>query len=252
MDSWATTNANDATAFVRCANFAGTLVDAVFDILWVGSKTLPGANAFFWNPNAGASNTGNNLYYFSSTSTAPTLTRLSAGQYQFDMGTGNIGRSTALVAAYQGTRACPLQSWNTTTSAILVNCYTPLSSSQVDNLATVLLLSQGRTGKRWGFLQIENASAALNVTQTANTATQNQSNGLATTYSRIATGRYRIRFTGLAATFKESMFVTGIGLSHCQPITWVNDTGDILADVQCFSIITGVAADTKLAVFFVE
>ena len=251
--AWANLNAVDAVVQVACANMAGTPTNNSFDLLFVGSKSLPAANAFFLNPTGTASSTGNALYSYSSTTTNPSQTRLGAGQYQFDMGTGAIGRSTVLVSPYGGTRACSLQSWNTMTSAVLVNCITPMSITTGDNQASVLLATQGRAGKRWGFVQIENESAALNTVQTPNTATQNQSNGLVTTYSRTGAGSYMIRFPGLAVKpEKENLFVTAIGANHCQQITFVNDGADIVALVQCFSLATGLPANAGLTVFLVE
>lgn len=252
--NWSDAIANLAVN-VACTGLDGAPVDSRFTIAVIGSNTLSGSHGFAWgaSPNGGAINAS---YAFSSAAGATTHTRIAAGRYVMDFPIGPLTRSVPLVTSYAGLTHCHVEAWARATGDVTVRCTAANATVPVDAQHTVLLASAGRAGKRWGFVHADQSTAPIGTSYAPDPLSSGQSNGQAPTVTRLAVGRYAVRFTGLgSATFRETALVSAYGSAApgpCQIDGWDPVGGAVEVQVRCWSFATGLLADAEFVLLLLE
>ncbi|HEX4932876.1 MAG TPA: hypothetical protein VFV33_06845, partial [Gemmatimonadaceae bacterium] len=127
-----------------------------------------------------------------------------------------------------------------------------------DSRFSLLMLEQGRAGKRFGFAWSNEPAPPLGGAYVPSLEHQRTSSGQAVRIRRTATGSYVVSFPGLArvgdATETVHVSPYGGGLFTCQVQGWGNgsDGSSLDATVRCWNRGSGAPADTYFTILVLE
>lgn len=244
----------DLRVDVGCHALDGTVADSRFTVAVIGSGTLGGSYAFGWNndPNGGLFD----LFTYATAEGASVATRTALGRYVVDFPIAGLTRSTAITTATSAARYCHPTSWGMGNGTVRTRCVNADGTTDADASFTALLASAGRPSRRWGFVWNDALEAATGTPYSPSAEYREQSNGGTTSVTRTSTGRYDVRFAGLAAaTNRETVLVSPWGSDSAGPCVvtgWNADGSDLLVSVACWSFATRANENARFSLLVLE
>ncbi len=251
-------NGQDLDVSVSCYTFGGANVDARFSVLVVGSRSLPSRLGFTVAGSAASQFAPEPSNTFSSFADGVAISRSTAGSYLVQMnGAPTATPQNYFVSTYGGAPdLCKVSSWNKGVWASVI-CYAP-SGALADARFSLLMLENGRQGKRFGFAWSNEPATPLGGTYTPSMPYQRTSSGEPVRITHQATGSYLVSFPGLAKVENrpETVHVSpyGGGLFTCQVQGWSNSAegSSLDATVRCWNRANGDPADTYFTILVLE
>ena len=253
----------DLRAQVTCfAIGSGAPTNSQFNILVIGSGALPTANAFFYHWSGTGNAQASSPFSYSSQVLSQFGTRNSIGRYSVEMGLINPGTTVAFVSpmvsqSLSSSTSCHAENW--VNAAATVNVYCTLANAPVlvNAIFTVLQVTGGRAGTRWGFAFNDVAANPIGAGYLPSPSNQRQSNGGQITITRTGTGDYEVRFSNLARTLpsqRETFMVGawGAAAQTCQVMDWLEAGGHVTAYIRCRNLATGAQENASFAILMIE
>ena len=250
-------NERDLDVSVSCYDFGGDRRDSRFNVLVVGSNSLPSRLGFTV---AGGTGTlaPDAARTFESSEGEIAINRSVPGSYLVQWNAPATGNPQNYLVSTLGGPAdmCRVSSWNATTWANVI-CYGPAGSLR-DARFSLLLVEQGRAEKRFAFALADRPSAPVGESYQPSAASQRSSSGSPVRVTRQGTGVYQVSFPGLAKTGvrPETVHVSpyGGGAGSCQVQGWSNGADDTSLEtlVRCWNRATGLAADAYFTILVLE
>jgi hypothetical protein len=244
----------DLEVRVRCVDAAGAPKNTKFTILVVGHNSLQGRSGFAWaNEPSSPSYIPTTLY---SWTTAPDLigiSRFGPGRYIVDLKLprprGGLPENYFVTTFGDPNDMCKIISWDANAT---VFCYDK-SGVYTDAYYDILLVEQGRPGRRLGFAWANQQAVGSYFPS----AQYRRNSSLGSVFiTRSGTGRYSVRFEGLvrAPGRTETVQVSSYGAfyTYCTVVNWYNTfPSDMLVNVECRDRL-GALADSRYTVLLIE
>lgn len=251
-------NGRDLDVSVSCYTFAGANADVRFSVLVVGSHSLPSHLGFTVSGDAAAHYAPEPGNTYSSFDGNVGISRSTAGSYLVQLnGQADPTPQSYFVSTYGGASdLCKVSSWNGDVWASVI-CYAP-SGALADARFSLLMLENGRAGKRFGFAWSNEPATTLGGSYTPSVEHQHTSSGQPVRITHSAVGTYVVSFPGLAkvGNAPETVHVSpyGGGLFTCQVQGWVNggNGASLDATVRCWNRGDGTPADTYFTILVLE
>lgn len=251
-------NLADLEVYVRCVDLAGDPVDARFNVLVLGSSTLPAPSAFFLVTRPVGVSAGQPPWRYTSAGGTQGSSSSTIGSVLVTLGVPTMAASGILVSSTPDPGTCAPATWSLAPATIDLRCREIPGNTPFALAASVAMFERGRTGQRWAFAWSENAAPAIGAPYSPVAAHQRQSNGQSVAVTRTATGTYAVRFPGLArpAGGSDIVMVTAVGAATtgwCSVGTWGNNGADLTATVRCRDAMTGgLLADQQFAIVLLQ
>ncbi|MGQ0647087.1 MAG: hypothetical protein ACT4P7_05920 [Gemmatimonadaceae bacterium] len=246
--------ANDLDVRVQCADVVGNPLDSRFTVLLVANGALPGRSGFAWaNQPASALYIPSASYAYTSANDTIKIRRFAVGNYNVDLRLPRpIGGlpENYFVTAYGSPRTlCKVGSWGSTASVL---CYVT-TAAPIDVRYDVLLVEQGRPGRRLGFAWADQPSSAAYF---PSASYRRNTSGGSIHITRSAMGTYAVLFRVLqklpGATETVQVSSYGAGFSSCIVVSWGNVAPtDLRVNVECRNN-AGALADSRYQVMVIE
>jgi hypothetical protein len=251
-------NQRDMHAHVACYLGSGAPVDSRFTVLVVGARSLPGRHGFASVSSIAPEATATAaLNTWSSSGQAVAVDRSAPGSYLVHL---NAPRTTFPENYFISTVGgapdlCKVSSWNQGDWASVV-CYSA-AGAHTDARFTLLMLEEGRPGKRFGFAWANDPTAPIDQPYAPPATYQRSSAGIPARVTRTGIGEYSVEFPGLANGGASAEIVQvspfGAGLTTCQLQGWTEDSGATLrAQVRCWNRASNVREDGQFTVLVLE
>lgn len=245
---------NNLDVRVQCADVVGNPLDSRFTILLVGNGALAGRSGFAWaNQPSSALYVPSTSYSFTSAADTIRIRRFGVGSYNADLRlprpAGGLPENY-FVTAYGSPRTlCKVGSWGASANIL---CYLT-NGAPVDARYDVLLVEQGRTGRRLGFAWADQPASP---SYFPNVLWRRNSSGGSILITRSAAGRYSVLFRGLRKLpgAKETVQVSsyGAGFTSCTVVNWGNVApSDLRVNVECRNS-AGAFVDSRYQVMVIE
>jgi hypothetical protein len=261
IEEWGNaSNGRDLDATVACFLGHSAPVDSRFTILVVGARALPGRHGFAVLPvstGAGAGAAATLLNSYSSSGQPVAVNRSAPGSYLVHLNAPRTSfpENYFISTVGDATDLCKVSSWNQGEWASVV-CYAP-SGAHVDARFSLLMLEEGRPGKRFGFAWANDPTAPIDQPYAPPASYQRSSAGVSARVTRLGVGEYAVDFPGLANVGATAEIVQvspfGAGLTTCQLEGWTEDVGATLrVRVRCWNRASNQREDGQFTVLVLE